>query len=159
VTSLRHALVLLGRRQLRVWLQLLLYTADRGNTSFGNPLLQLAAVRGKLMELLASHRPGPESTMTELAFITGILSLMSVVLEMPTRDILDELNLPNLVNDALLEHDGALGDMLALVEGVERDDASVITARLSKVPGVSRSDLLQAQLSAYQWANELTTAA
>jgi EAL and modified HD-GYP domain-containing signal transduction protein len=157
VTSLRHALVLLGRRQLRVWLQLLLYTADRGNTSFGNPLLQLAAVRGKLMELLASNRPGPESTMTELAFITGILSLMSVVLEMPTRDILDELNLPDMVRNALLQHDGALGDMLALVEGVERDDAGVVSEQLAKVPGVSRSDLVQAQLSAYQWANELTT--
>ncbi|MEP7062825.1 MAG: EAL domain-containing protein [Betaproteobacteria bacterium] len=159
VTSLRHALVLLGRRQLRVWLQLLLYTADRGNSSFGNPLLQLAAVRGKLMELLASNRPGPESTMTELAFITGILSLMSVVLEMPTQEILDELNLPQLVNSALLQHDGALGDMLALVEGVERDDAAAVTERLLKVPGVSRSDLLQAQLSAYQWANELTAPA
>ncbi|MEO8849739.1 MAG: EAL domain-containing protein [Casimicrobiaceae bacterium] len=159
VTSLRHALVLLGRRQLRVWLQLLLYTADRGNTSFGNPLLQLAAVRGKLMELLAAHRPGPESTMTELAFITGILSLMSVVLEIPTREILDELNLPSLVNRALLEHNGALGEMLALVEGVERNDAGTITTQLAKVPGVTRSDLLQAQLSAYQWANELTTAA
>ena len=159
VTSLRHALVLLGRRQLRVWLQLLLYTADRGNSSFGNPLLQLAAVRGKLMELLASNRPGPQSTMTELAFITGILSLMSVVLEMPTSDILDELNLPQMVSSALLQHDGALGDMLALVEGVERDDASAVSEHLSKVPGVSRSDLLQAQLSAYQWANELTAAA
>lgn len=159
VTSLRHALVLLGRRQLRVWLQLLLYTADRGNTSFGNPLLQLAAVRGKLMELLASNRPGPESAMTELAFITGILSLMSVVLEMPTQDILDELNLPPLVKEALLQHGGALGEMLALVEGVERDDASAVSEQLAKVPGVSRNDLVQAQLSAYQWANELTTPA
>jgi EAL and modified HD-GYP domain-containing signal transduction protein len=58
VTSLRHALVLLGRKQLRVWLQLLLYTADRGNANFGNPLLQLAAVRGKLMEILAARQPG-----------------------------------------------------------------------------------------------------
>jgi hypothetical protein len=34
-----------------------------------------------------------------------------------------------------------------------------VTERLLKVPGVSRSDLLQAQLSAYQWANELTAPA
>ncbi|HEV8502794.1 MAG TPA: EAL domain-containing protein [Casimicrobiaceae bacterium] len=159
VTSLRHALVLLGRKQLRVWLQLLLYTADRGNTNFGNPLLQLAAVRGKLMELLAARRPGPESTMVELAFITGILSLMSVVLEMSTSDILDELNLPPLVGNALLERQGALGDMLALVEGIERDDPVGVDAALGRVPGVSRSDLVQAQLSAYHWANELTSPA
>jgi EAL and modified HD-GYP domain-containing signal transduction protein len=75
VTSLRHALVLLGRRQLRVWLQLLLYTADRASKPLASPLLQLAAVRGKLMELLAARQPGPESVLKELAFITGILSL------------------------------------------------------------------------------------
>jgi c-di-GMP-related signal transduction protein len=62
-----------------------------------------------------------------------------------------------MVRNALLQHDGALGDMLALVEGVERDDASVVSEQLTKIPGVSRSDLVQAQLSAYQWANELTT--
>jgi EAL and modified HD-GYP domain-containing signal transduction protein len=159
VTSLRHALVLLGRKQLRVWLQLLLYTADRGNANFGSPLLQLAAVRGKLMEILAARQPGPQSTMVELAFITGILSLMNVVLEMSTRDILEELNLPPQVGQALLDRNGALGDMLALVEGVERDDPAVVDAALGRVPGVSRHELIQAQMSAFSWANELTTPA
>jgi EAL and modified HD-GYP domain-containing signal transduction protein len=97
--------------------------------------------------------------MVELAFITGILSLMNVVLEMSTRDILEELNLPPQVGQALLDRNGALGDMLALVEGVERDDPAVVDAALGRVPGVSRNELMQAQMSAFSWANELTTPA
>src|SRR5438874_13059651 len=73
VTSLRHALILLGRRQLKVWLQLLLYTADRGNRSLSSPLLQLAAVRGRLMELIAGRQSGTQGGLRDLAFMTGIL--------------------------------------------------------------------------------------
>jgi EAL and modified HD-GYP domain-containing signal transduction protein len=156
VTSLRHALVLLGRRQLRVWLQLLLYTADRGNKSLGSPLLQLAAARGKLMELLAARRPGPESVMKELAFITGILSLMNVLLEMSYEDILKELNLPDAVKSALLERAGEIGQMLALAEVLERDDRGEVSAAVEKLGAVDTGELMELQLAAFQWANQVS---
>lgn len=159
VTSLRHALVLLGRRQLRVWLQLLLYTADRGEKSLASPLLQLAAVRGKLMELLATRYPGPESAMKELAFITGILSLMDVLLEIPHAEILRELNLPVTVEAALLQREGEIGDLLTLAEGLEREDGKTVTATLHRIGNVDREGLVKMQLAAYQWANEIAAAA
>jgi len=53
ITSLRHAITILGRRQLQRWLQLLVYTNPKGAGQGVNPLLQLAATRGRLMELLA----------------------------------------------------------------------------------------------------------
>jgi EAL and modified HD-GYP domain-containing signal transduction protein len=108
VTSLRHALVLLGRRQLRVWLQLLLYTADRDNRSLNSPLLQLAAARGKLMEQLAARREGTQGAFKDLAFMTGILSLMDVLLEMPLAEVLKELNVSLPVEAALLRREGPL---------------------------------------------------
>lgn len=159
ITSLRHALVVLGRRQLRVWLQLLLYTADRGNGSLSTPLLQLAAVRGKLMELVIAHQPGPDSELKELAFITGVLSLMDVLLEMPIEDVLKELNLPDPVQAALLERKGDIGVLLSLAEELEGDDAQAVSAALAKVGSVDRSELASLQLSAFQWANEVTAAA
>lgn len=157
ITSLRHALVLLGRRQLRVWLQLLLYTADRGNRSLGSPLLQLAAARGKLMELLAARKPGPESVLKELAFITGILSLMNVLLEMSYEDILRELNLPDAVKHALLDRAGEIGEMLALTEILERDDGAELASAVSKLGAVDGSELIGLQLAAYRWANQVST--
>jgi EAL and modified HD-GYP domain-containing signal transduction protein len=159
VTSLRHALVLLGRRQLRIWLQLLLYTADRTARPEGSPLLQLAAVRGKLMELLATRAPGPESVLKELAFITGILSLMDAVLEMPQSEILRELSLPAPVEAALLQRQGEMGDLLALTEGLERDDRAAVGSLIERIGHVSRNDVARMQLEAYQWANEIAVAA
>ncbi len=159
VTSLRHALVLLGRRQLRVWLQLLLYTADRGDRPLASPLLQLAAVRGKLMELLANRQPGPESVLKELAFITGILSLMDVLLEIPHVEILRELNLPVPVEAALLQREGEIGELLTLAEGLEREDSKTIKATLHRIGNVDRDELAKMQLAAYQWANEIAAAA
>jgi EAL and modified HD-GYP domain-containing signal transduction protein len=159
VTSLRHALVLLGRRQLRVWLQLLLYTSDRENQSLNSPLLQLAATRGKLMEQLAARDGGTQSALKDLAFMTGILSLMDVVLEMPLAEILQELNVPVPVQAALLRREGALGAMLALTEQIEQADAAAISQSLSKIPGsLKSSELIPMQLAAYQWANEVAGA-
>ncbi|HZQ61356.1 MAG TPA: EAL domain-containing protein [Casimicrobiaceae bacterium] len=158
ITSLRHALVVLGRRQLRVWLQLLLYTADRGNGALATPLLQLAAVRGKLMELVMAHQPGPDSELKELAFITGVLSLMDVLLEMPIENVLKELNLPEPVAAALLERKGDIGALLTLAENLERDDTQAVGAALAKVGSVDRNELATLQLSAFQWANQVTAA-
>jgi EAL and modified HD-GYP domain-containing signal transduction protein len=159
VSSLRHALVLLGRRQLRVWLQLLLYTADRGDRGFASPLLQLAAVRGKLMELLATRQAAPDGTLKELAFITGILSLMAVLLEIPHVEILRELNLPVPVETALLQREGEIGEWLTLAEGLEREDGKTVSDALGRIGNVDHAELVQMQLAAYQWANEIAVAA
>ena len=155
VTSLRHALILLGRRQLKVWLQLLLYTADRGNKSLSSPLLQLAAVRGKLMELIAARQPESQRAYLDLAFMTGILSLMDVVFEMPQEEIVKELNLPAPVKAALLERDGELGHLLTLTEQLEQDDSNAVAQSLSRIGGVDAEQLVALQCEAFEWANQL----
>jgi EAL and modified HD-GYP domain-containing signal transduction protein len=158
VTSLRHALIIMGRKQLRVWLQLLLYTADRGNGAIASPLLQLAAVRGKLMELLVSRRPGPQTSDAELAFITGILSLMDVLLEIPHEDILKHMPLPQPVSSALIQREGEFADLLTLTEGLERDDRATVARSLKRM-SFDPAQLANLQREAFLWAHELTSAA
>jgi len=155
VTSLKHALILLGRRQLKMWLQLLLYTADRHNRSLASPLLQLAAVRGKLMELFVAHKGGGNGSMQDLPFMTGILSLMDVLFEMPFEDIVKELNLPDVVGSALLAREGELGALLSLAEQLEQDDRDAVARSLEAIGGVKAEELVEIQLNAFQWANQL----
>ena len=159
VTSLRHALVMLGRKQLRVWLQLLLYTADRGNVAMNSPLLQLAAVRGKLMELIAIRTGGVNGGGADLAFITGILSLMDVLLEMPHAEILKEVPLPGPVAAALVERTGDYADLLALAEGLERDDRATVSRSLARLRHLDPAQLAGMQREAYRWAHELSAVA
>ena len=159
ITSLRHALVLLGRRQLQIWLQLLLYTADRSNGAMRNPLLQLAAVRGKLMELFADALPEAPGATREQSFITGILSLMDVVLDMPHADILRELDLPAPVTGALLSRDGQIADLLILAEALERDDRPTMASAMERLPDLDPAAVAPLQARAFRWAHELTATA
>jgi EAL and modified HD-GYP domain-containing signal transduction protein len=160
VTSLRHAIVLLGRRQLRVWLQLLLYTADRDNRALGSPLLQLAAARGKLMEQLASHPDAAHNILADLAFMTGILSVVDALFGMPMQEVLADLGAPAPVSLALLRREGDLGALLELTERLERGDAAGIVESLHRAPGqINRGDLMALQLAAYRWAGEIAAAA
>jgi len=156
VTSLRHALIILGRKQLRVWLQLLLYTADRGAGKGMSPLLQLAAVRGKLMELLVARRPGTQGSGAELAFITGILSLMDVLLEMPHEEIVKQMPLPQPVASALVQREGEFAEFLTLTEGLERDDRAVVARSLKRIGNIEPAQLAGMQREAFFWAHELS---
>jgi EAL and modified HD-GYP domain-containing signal transduction protein len=156
IGSIRQALLLLGRRQLQVWLQLLLYTADGKQGSLASPLLQLAATRGKLMEQLAAREPGKPRDYKELAFFTGILSLMDALLQMPFEEILRQLHLAESVEQALLYRKGDLGDLLTVTENLEQDDHSDLAHLHTDYPQLPFAELPTMLMNAYAWANALT---
>lgn len=151
--SLSHALIVLGRRQLQRWLQVLLF-AHQGTGAFPSPLLQMAAARGKLLELLA-EQASRDTGWRDRAFMTGILSLLDALLEMPMNEILEHISVPHDVRAALLTRDGKLGHLLRVVEALERtDDASVSTLLASGDP-CETSELPALQIAALAWSNSL----
>lgn len=123
IHSLSHALVMLGRRQLQRWLQVLLF-AQQSTGEVRSPLPQMAAARGKLMELLAP-RTSDGQRWHDCAFMTGILSLLDALLEIPMAEIVAQLRLPDHVRTALLARDGELGRLLKVVEALERPSSLV----------------------------------
>jgi c-di-GMP-related signal transduction protein len=170
VTSLRHAISLLGRRQLLRWLQLLLYSGVQGARQTVNPLLQLAATRGRLMELLVDRvreaRPdGREQA--DQAYMVGILSLMPALFGSSMTELLAQLPVTRPVHDALAAHDGTLGDLLSLVEVLEnslenslerppgQDQSPQSPSLLRRLPGIDASYANSALSAALTWANNL----
>ena len=154
VTSLRHAITILGRRQLQRWLQLLMFTAaDHGDA--GNPLLLLAATRGRLMELLAGELGQGGPGLGDDAFMTGIMSLMPAVIGQAIEEIVAPLPLTTAVRDALCAGSGQLGDLLRLAESCESEDFPVQAALLARIPGLTPAMLSRAQTSALQWAGDI----
>jgi len=114
ITSFGYAITLLGRRQLRRWLQLLLYVQDKGGGTM-SPLLARAALRGSLMEALCQKIGGSKDDQDH-AFMVGIFSLLDVLFGMPLAQIVTPLRLADEVEEALLAHGGWLGGLLAIVE-------------------------------------------
>lgn len=157
IRSLRHAIMILGFGQLRRWVQLAIFacTDSRG---INNPLLEMAAVRGRLMECLVMERHALPSgnEMVEAAFMTGILSLVDVLFETSIEEIVKELCLSDEIAAALLHREGELGDLLALAETLEQANFGKIRELIgsSDIP-ISR--LLTAQVDAYNWRASFMT--
>ena len=158
ISSVKHGLMVLGRRALKRWIQLLLYASDNGEHA-ASPLMQLAATRGKLMELAAQReRPG-NPDYADRAFMVGTLSLLDALLGKPLPEILARLNLQNDVESALLRHDGELGLLLVLCQELEAGNIPAIQESLLAHFSLTLDTLNKAQLEALAWANSIETRA
>ena len=155
ITSLRHAITILGRRQLQRWLQLLIYTNPKGTEQSINPLLQLAATRGRLMELLADRLQQRNREFADQAFMVGIMSLMPTLLGMAMAEILAQLPVMPRVKQALIEYGGQHGHLLRLVESTEQTDHEVQELVLGQASGINAEFLGTCLAQALSWANNL----
>lgn len=152
ISSLRHAITILGRRQLQRWLQLLLYTDPSGQATLDNPLLQLAATRGRLMELLAQYVARNDERLAEHGFMAGVMSLTPALFGMPLPQVLAQVNLATPICDALVNHKGRLGQLLAVVEAMEQEDIKALTAPLRELPMLHPENLSAALAEAMAWS-------
>ena len=154
VDTLGQALMLLGRRQLQRWLQILLYVKPGTSAQFTSPLLQLATTRGKLLELMTEKlRPG-QHQYADIGFTVGIMSLMDTLFSMQMSEVISSIRVNSKVSDALLFRHGELGSMLALVEQVEQADGGPATMAMLEQLHLSESELTAIQVAAYAWVND-----
>jgi EAL and modified HD-GYP domain-containing signal transduction protein len=151
IHSMSQAIMVLGRRQLQRWLQLLMFALEQRTSHAPSPLMQLAATRGKLMETLCARINDKDGSQHEQAFMAGIFSLLDALLGMPIADIVEQLRLPETLRAALLERTGTLGRMLNLCEKLETGDFAGVEAILGELPGVTAKDLTEAQFAAARW--------
>ena len=145
VKSIRHAILMLGYKNLLKWILLLMYSLNEDDIS-SSPLFEEASIRGFFMERLADMLSQGRDEKEE-AFMVGVLSLMDVLLGVPMESVVDDLNLDQRVKDALLRRRGILGDMLTIVENVQRGQMAKIQDLQSKY-GLTSSDLLHLQTEA-----------
>ena len=155
ITSLRHAITILGRRQLQRWLQLLIFTTPKGGTQGVNPLLQLAATRGRVMELLAERVVPRNREFADHSFMVGIMSLMPTLLGIQMADILGQLPVALRVKQALMDYAGQHGLMLRLVEATEQPDPGALEEPLSHLSAINADFLGACLTQGLAWANGL----
>lgn len=154
VTSLRHAITILGRRQLQRWLQILLYT-DRTGGNVAGPLLQLAATRGRLMELIAGKLHPGHREIEDRAFMTGIMSLMPALMGVPIEEILGSINVGADVREALEHGKGELGTLLVLSEALENGNGQLCHDLAAELPGADHMLINACLTQALAWASSI----
>lgn len=149
VTSIRHALSLLGVNEVRKWASLVvLATMGEDKPAV---LVVTAMVRARFCEALAQS-VGLGQRAPEL-FLMGLFSVMDAIIERPLGAILQDLPLSSDVKEGLLEGTNQFGSVYKLVTAYERGDWNR-TARLAATLELNEASIVEAYVQAVCWAQE-----
>lgn len=153
ITSFAQAILMLGRQQLRRWLNLMLFSARAGDERSAM-LAARVAVRARSMELVA-RASGMDRAAQELAFMAGMFSLLGVLFGMPLTQVLSPLKISDALRDAVLHQTGPLGSLLALTGHAERGNADGLAAALAQLQ-VEPAEYNLLLVQAHSWMLNLT---
>jgi EAL and modified HD-GYP domain-containing signal transduction protein len=152
VHSVRHALALLGEREVRRWVRLVATLAIGENKS--SELVTTAMVRARFCELLAARVPHGESDL----FLMGMLSMVDAILEIPMTTVLESIPLDQEAKSVLLGAPSKLRPLYDLMLARESGDWTT-TADCSRKLGLSESEVAEAYWQAMQWARQISSGA
>ncbi|MDR3088010.1 MAG: HDOD domain-containing protein [Azoarcus sp.] len=124
VASIEQAIALLGRAPLRRWLALLLCSSNRDQPRAA-AVLETALIRARTMELISASRTVAER---ETIFLTGLLSLIDVILQQPLEHALETLAIDTEIREALLNEQGPYAPALTLARACESRNTGRIVA-------------------------------
>ncbi|MGD2093126.1 MAG: HDOD domain-containing protein [Candidatus Aminicenantes bacterium] len=151
VRSVRHALNLLGKREIKKWLTIIVMSGIGQQKP--PELVHTAVIRGRLCELIAARfklRQKPAE-----AFLTGIFSLMDAFMDRPLEDILEELPLEDHVKAALLGKEDSFGNPLEVVKAFEKAQWEDV-GRYSTQLKLEEDKLACLYLEAVEWTKFLS---
>jgi EAL and modified HD-GYP domain-containing signal transduction protein len=149
IHSVRHALSLLGERDLRRWVRLIAAVgAGQDKTS---DLVLSALVRGRFCELLAPKVPHGESDL----FLMGLLSLIDAMLETPMETVLEKIPVDASTKSVLLGQPSVLRPVFQLMLAHESGEWEAAGA-LSEGLRLDADDVAACYWQAQQWARQLS---
>jgi c-di-GMP-related signal transduction protein len=151
VTSIRHALSLLGEEETRKWLTVCAVAENCRHKPV--ELIAWALGRARFCELTSGELVAPVSG----AFWMGMLSAFPALLETSLQNLLEHMPIDSVVSESLLGAPGIHRDILQLMIEYERGDWAHCAEIAGKI-GISEAMASAIYLEATQWANNLTGA-
>ena len=151
ISSIREALLLLGRDTVRRWASL--STVAGLSTTAPGELVIMSTVRARLCELLAGSQGANEQGMGE-AFLLGMCSLLDAILGKPMDAIVKDLPLSESTSLALCGQPSPARSLLDCAVAYERGRWAECEA-IAQRARVNAAVLPGAFLEALRWAKEL----
>ncbi|HFU74115.1 MAG TPA: HDOD domain-containing protein, partial [Helicobacteraceae bacterium] len=140
VKSMRHALMLIGQKNLRKWLLMIAFSQVSTTSNSANPLLFSVQTRSQLMYQIASLSYETHHIQAEEASFVGVLSLLDHLIGVSKTTLFEAIFVAQNIKDAVMFEKGILGNMLALSVAIENFDTKKIT-QLSEVLHLSDSQI------------------
>jgi EAL and modified HD-GYP domain-containing signal transduction protein len=147
INDIQQALMLLGRDRFYRWLSLLLFDSKKPGYH-ENILTEQALTRARFMEMLAGKGRVPANA--DQLFLTGLFSLMNIMLALPLEDVLKQVALPEAVASALRGEASAMRDALTLAITLESGHGEIAAAAAQC--GVDAYEVAGLMIDALAWS-------
>lgn len=152
VSSIGHALRIIGRNQFLRWLALAIAASRGAKNGVDEQLVRQAVERGRLLEQLAGKGRDAGTL-----FLVGLFSLMDAVFKMPLHDIVARVALGDEAKAALLDRTGPYAKALAFAESYEMGMFESAT-ELATEMGVPLDKLPDMYTTALKWTADALSA-
>jgi c-di-GMP-related signal transduction protein len=149
IKSIRHALAILGEREVRRWLRLVV-TLSAGQNKPSDLVLS-ALVRARFCELLSPKVKHGESDL----FLVGLLSMMDAILELPMGVVMEGIAVDNETKTVLLGQPSLLSPVYQLMLAQEAGDWPGVANANAQLQ-LPESLIADCYWKAMQWAREVT---
>lgn len=154
INEIPQVLLVLGRDRFYRWLSLLLFDLNQPGYR-ARVLNEQSLTRARFMERLAGRGHIPASA--EQLFITGLFSLLDVMMGQPLVDVLKQVSLPDAVASALKGEPGAMRDALSLGIAVESAAPDEMAAAAAKC-GLDALAVTGLMIEALTWSQQVISA-
>ena len=142
VESIKHAIVILGRNQLRSWASMMAMAKMDDRPS---EMIHIAMTRAKMCELLAEQA---KLGSLESYFTAGLFSALDILMEREIADLIEPLPLSEEVVNALLTRKGPMGEAINCAIAYETSKIDDVTFE-----NLSKQEMFVSQVEAISWAN------
>lgn len=144
VESIRHAVNMVGTNRLRTWASLVMFARMEDKP---RELMIIAATRARMCELLAKAVHGNDP---DKYFTVGLFSVLDALLDTSLPQALDLLSLADDIQNALLKHEGPMGQILRCVLAYEKGFWEE-----AEIRGLDHESLRDAYLDSVDWTRSL----
>jgi EAL and modified HD-GYP domain-containing signal transduction protein len=149
ISSIKQAVVLLGAKELKRFLALMF--ATNANPDKPVELIRLSMIRAKFCELVADE--DNKGVSTDIAFLTGLMSLLDAILDEELSVILEKLPLAPEISTALVDNKGRLALYLQIVKQIELGAWKKV-AKLNELLNAKHEEVIEVYNNAVSWAAE-----
>ncbi len=149
IKSIRHAIAVLGEREMRRWIRLVVTVGAAEQRC--SELVLMGLARARFCELLSNRL----QSNTDL-FLMGLLSIMDAILEVSMDVLLEQLPVERETKTTLLGQNSSLRPLYQLMLGQESGEWSQSSA-LAKQLKLHDEEIASAWWQALQWAQDATS--
>ena len=150
IMDIKHALVILGEKEIRKWISLVAMVGCSEKKP--DELIRESMMRARFMEIFGMQYGMAQDI--EALFLTGLFSLIDVVMETPMDELIASLSVPEAVEEALVCGKGKAAELLRVICTYEQGDWEE-SARLCEALQVPSGRLPELYMDAVRWCNEM----